>query len=515
MPRRRIAMPPSCPAPAAVLLLLLVVAVPPAPSAAASPRHPSTTAPTTAFGRSSGLGNLTLLGSASMLPGQAAVSLTTNASDAGRALFSNPVRLLLPPPNPRAARAQASFSTRFVFRVVPSPAYGDGLAFIFTSSRTFVGAADGFLGLYDSTLSSSSSSCSAVNTVAVEFDTHLDLALGDPDANHVALDAGSIYSAVSASPGLDLKSGGVPITAWVQYDAPRRRLRAWLSHSASRKHLNPALSITVDFSGLLNDSMYVGFSASNSNKGSALHIINSWSFRTYWPRHTSSVPLAVSPPPPPTPLPSLPAHHHSIVAWLVGQSDQDQDCGVFPSPVNFLNGCCWTAYPFLKFHLYVTVRQSDQDQDCGVFLSLVNFLNGCCWTAYSLIKFHLYGDGQSDQDQDCGVFLSLVNFLNGCCWTAYSFLKSDLYMTVLVCRDGQGRSLVLCTLTQYRALAEPSILLTAPAGLAAATTLWFALVHTVPCRSLLSKESTLSARLKEKDAVMEKQARLVILTCRR
>lgn len=152
----------------------------------------------------------------------------------------------------------------------------------------------------------------------MEFDTHLDLALGDADANHVALDAGSIYSAVSASPGLDLKSGGVPITAWVQYDAPRRRLRAWLSHSASRRHLNPALSITVDLSELLNDTMFVGFSASNSNKGSALHIINSWSFRTYWPRHTSSGPLAASPPPPSTPLPSLPAHHHSIVAWLVG-----------------------------------------------------------------------------------------------------------------------------------------------------------------------------------------------------
>uniref|UniRef100_A0A453T424 Protein RUPTURED POLLEN GRAIN 1 n=1 Tax=Aegilops tauschii subsp. strangulata TaxID=200361 RepID=A0A453T424_AEGTS len=24
------------------------------------------------------------------------------------------------------------------------------------------------------------------------------------------------------------------------------------------------------------------------------------------------------------------------------------------------------------------------------FLSLVNFLNGCCWTAYALIKFDLY-----------------------------------------------------------------------------------------------------------------------------
>ena len=24
------------------------------------------------------------------------------------------------------------------------------------------------------------------------------------------------------------------------------------------------------------------------------------------------------------------------------------------------------------------------------FLSLVNFLNGCCWTAYALIKFDIY-----------------------------------------------------------------------------------------------------------------------------
>uniref|UniRef100_A0ACD5TGE1 Uncharacterized protein n=2 Tax=Avena sativa TaxID=4498 RepID=A0ACD5TGE1_AVESA len=306
-------MPPSS---TTVIFFLLLLAVPLLPTAAAKGRRASTTA-TSSYRRISWASNLTLLGSASILPGAVAIALTTNSSDgigAGRALFSEPVRLLLPPLDPHDAPAQASFSTRFTFRIAPSPSYGDGLAFILTSSRSFLGASNGFLGLYPSASASDDGELADVSTVAVELDTHRNVALRDPDGNHVALDAGSIFSLASASPGVDLKAG-VPITAWVEYRAPLRRLRAWLSYSPSRRPEKAALSVDVDLSGLLRAYMYAGFSASNG-EGFALHVIESWTFRTFGFPNSSRASASPIPSPPPkdqasfkSPLP-LPANHH-------------------------------------------------------------------------------------------------------------------------------------------------------------------------------------------------------------
>jgi hypothetical protein len=223
--------------------------------------------------------NLTLLGSATLLPGEASVALTTNSSDgigAGRALYSVPVCLLLPPLDPRAAPAHASFHTRFTFRIVPSPSYGDGLAFILTSSRTFLGGSNGYLGMYPSAATGEHAD---VSTVAVELDTHRDVALRDPDGDHVALDAGSIFSLASASPGVVDLRGSIPVTAWVEYKSTPGRLRAWLSNSTSHRTRNPQLSVDIDLAPLLRAEMYVGFAASNG-EGTALHIVDvdTWTF---------------------------------------------------------------------------------------------------------------------------------------------------------------------------------------------------------------------------------------------
>ncbi|VAH20296.1 unnamed protein product [Triticum turgidum subsp. durum] len=322
-------MPPPHPSTLFLLpLLLLAVHLPPAAAAAADSRHASTAA-TSSYRRISWASNLTLLGSASILPGALAVALTTNSSDgigAGRALFSEPVRFLLPRPDPGAAPAQASFSTRFTFRITPSPSYGDGIAFVLTSSRTFLGASNGFLGLFPSASASDDDGEPAdVHTVAVELDTHRDVALRDPDGNHVALDAGSIFSVASASPGVDLKAG-VPITAWIEYRAPRRRLRAWLSYSSSRKPDKAALSVDVDLSGLLLTYMYAGFSASNG-EGAALHVVESWTFRTFGFPNTSHASASPIPSPPPKdqaslksplPLPKDHHHHHNLFYTVLG-----------------------------------------------------------------------------------------------------------------------------------------------------------------------------------------------------
>lgn len=308
------------------LLLLLAIHLPPAGAAAAAAKHrrasESAPAPPASYLLVSWASNLTLLGSASLHPGATAVALTTPSRDgvgAGRALFSEPVRLFVP-----SSSAAASFSTRFTFRITPAPTYGDGLAFLLTSSRTFLGASNGFLGLFPSSSASEEGEADlrGVTTVAVEFDTHRDVALRDPDGNHVALDAGSIFSVASASPGVDFRAG-VPITAWVEYRAPRRRLSVWLSYSSFRRPEKPALSADADLSGLLRTYMYAGFSASNGN-GAALHVIERWTFRTFGFANSSRAPppaqpnKALLPPNKPLLLTGNHQHHHLIYKVLGG-----------------------------------------------------------------------------------------------------------------------------------------------------------------------------------------------------
>ncbi|XP_015689176.2 L-type lectin-domain containing receptor kinase S.7 [Oryza brachyantha] len=294
------------------LLFLLLLAVCPLSAAAASN---VAAAPASSYRRISWASNLTLLGSASRLPDAAGVALTTPSRDgvgAGRALFSEPVRLLLPYDAASASSSgpatPASFSTRFTFRITPSPSYGDGLAFLLTSSRSFLGASNGFFGLFPSSSASDESELRDVSTVAVEIDTHLDAALHDPDGNHVALDAGSIFSVASAHPGVDLKAG-VPITAWVEYRAPHRRLKVWLSYSPTRRPEKPALSADVDLSGLLRTYMYAGFSASNGN-GAALHVIERWTFRTFGFPNSSHAPPPTKNIGPTSPNQPPPPRHH-------------------------------------------------------------------------------------------------------------------------------------------------------------------------------------------------------------
>jgi hypothetical protein len=74
---------------------------------------------------------------------------------------------------------------------------------------------------------------------------------------------------------LDLTSGN-PIQAWVDYDSVKNQLEVRLSPS-STKPIYPILSIDIDLSSILNDSMYVGFSSSTGMLTST-HYVLGWSF---------------------------------------------------------------------------------------------------------------------------------------------------------------------------------------------------------------------------------------------
>lgn len=256
--------------------------------------YPSLSISTFTRSRISWTSNITLLGDASLLNSSISLtSLNTSGSHAGHALYSAPIRFLHP-----ETRAAASFSTRFTFSIIPSPSFGDGLAFLITSDPLFVGSSNGFFGLFNP-----GTDCTSEHSaIAVEFDTNLDALLRDLDGNHVAVDVCSIFSSASSSAvsaDLDLKKW-VPMTAWVEYHAQDKELQVWLSYSSKHRPANPLLVAGLDLSGLLHEFMYVGFSASNG-PGTALHLINRWSFRTFG-LNTSTTYYSPSPTSHPSPL---------------------------------------------------------------------------------------------------------------------------------------------------------------------------------------------------------------------
>ncbi|GAV70174.1 Pkinase domain-containing protein/Lectin_legB domain-containing protein [Cephalotus follicularis] len=118
--------------------------------------------------------------------------------------------------------------------------------------------------------------------VAVEFDTTFDPSLGDINGNHIGIDANSVISFASVdavSGGIDLKTGK-KITAWIEYRDSVQLMRVWVGYSPKIKPPSPVLVAQIDLSKQLREYMHVGFSASNG-QGSAIHLVDSWRFRTY------------------------------------------------------------------------------------------------------------------------------------------------------------------------------------------------------------------------------------------
>ncbi|XP_042479702.1 L-type lectin-domain containing receptor kinase S.6 [Macadamia integrifolia] len=227
--------------------------------------------------------NVTLLGDASFRNGS--ISLTQEIScaysshsssscGAGRALCASPIRFL-----DAVTNTAVSFWSRFSFSVIPSSSsssvFGDGLTFMITSSDGVPCHSAGHMGLLNCATNKQES------FVAVEFDTNLDPSLGDLNDNHVALDINSVISFASVDAGtmgISLKSGR-RMTAWIEYRDREKMLRVWLSYSPFRPAV-PILDVGLDLSDHLQEFMHVGFSASNG-RGSALHLIDKWQFRTY------------------------------------------------------------------------------------------------------------------------------------------------------------------------------------------------------------------------------------------
>ncbi|XP_027107003.1 L-type lectin-domain containing receptor kinase IV.1-like [Coffea arabica] len=181
-----------------------------------------------------------------------------------------------------------SFSTQFVFAIKPEPSgqTGHGLAFVIAPTRGLPGGLPTqFLGLFND-----STNGNATNHVfAVELDTIQTHEFQDINDNHVGIDINSLISTVSQPASylpndrnsfhnLSLSSAQ-PMQLWVEYDGENKRIDVTLAPIAAAKPTTPLLSLSHDLSPILQQTMYVGFSASTGSLAVADHFVLGWSFK--------------------------------------------------------------------------------------------------------------------------------------------------------------------------------------------------------------------------------------------
>ncbi|KAL7169216.1 hypothetical protein ACSBR2_034288 [Camellia fascicularis] len=161
----------------------------------------------------------------------------TNASfsqQTGHAFYNNAVQFK----NSTNNGSVISFSTTFIFAIVPEYTGGSGMAVVISPSKKLQGALPGYLGLFDDTNIGTSSN----HIVAVELDTFqdFDMEIRDKDSNHVGIDINGLKSIKSARAGyfpagkngnftdLNLQSGD-PMQVWVEYNGIDKQLNVTLS----------------------------------------------------------------------------------------------------------------------------------------------------------------------------------------------------------------------------------------------------------------------------------------------
>ncbi|XP_059458492.1 L-type lectin-domain containing receptor kinase S.4-like, partial [Corylus avellana] len=186
----------------------------------------------------------------------------------GHAFYSNPIQFK------NSSGEVMSFSTSFAFAIIPQPGKqgGDGLAFAISPTKGIPGAnAGSYIGLFNSSNNGNFSN----RILAVEFDTYMNEELGETNNNHVAVDINSIISNKSVPVPFNLTSGQV-IQAWIDYNSPTNQLNVRIVMD-SAKPSSILLSSKVDLSQILNEYMYIGFSAGTGLLTSS-HYIMGWSF---------------------------------------------------------------------------------------------------------------------------------------------------------------------------------------------------------------------------------------------
>ncbi|GMH30103.1 hypothetical protein Nepgr_031946 [Nepenthes gracilis] len=200
----------------------------------------------------------------------------------GHAFYPNPITFR----NSSSSNASAaSFSTTFVFAIIPQyPTLGgDGIVFVLSPTRGLPGSLPSqWLGLFNDTTNGNSN-----HVIGVELDTILNSEFGDINDNHVGIDINSLHSNVSAPASYLVDNStdhrnltlisGKPMRAWIEYDGNQKRMNVTIAPVDIGKPKIPLLSLSIDLSPIIKETMYVGFSSSTGSILST-HYILGWSF---------------------------------------------------------------------------------------------------------------------------------------------------------------------------------------------------------------------------------------------
>lgn len=223
---------------------------------------------------------------ATVIKPSGALRLTNKSHDAiGHAFFGSPLRMLNT--SSSALSRVSSFSTYFVFQIVPADHHrgGYGLAFTLSPSPRFPGGeGEHYLGV----LNSSNDGNSSNHIFMVEFDTVNGFSEEtDKNGNHVGINVNSMHSTAS-EPAAYYKNGSdakeemdlekEPVQVWIDYDGANKVLNVTVSPIDVQRPSRPLMVHNIDLSEVIKDEMYAGFSASTDQKRSA-HYVLGWSLR--------------------------------------------------------------------------------------------------------------------------------------------------------------------------------------------------------------------------------------------
>ncbi|KAG7549120.1 Protein kinase domain [Arabidopsis thaliana x Arabidopsis arenosa] len=253
----------------------------------------TTETPITEFifrGFSGNQSNIVTTGAATIKPDGLLRLTDRNSNVTGTSFYHKPVRLLETNTSSTNATVR-SFSTSFVFVIIPTSSSNGGFGFTFTLSptpdRTGAESAQ-YLGL----LNKGNDGNLTNHVFAVEFDTVQGFKDGaDRTGNHIGLNFNSLTSDVqepvvyydNADPDrkedFPLQSGD-PIRAILDYDGPTQTLNLTVyPANLKSRPVRPLISRPVPkLSQIVQEEMYVGFTAATGRDQSSAHYIMGWSF---------------------------------------------------------------------------------------------------------------------------------------------------------------------------------------------------------------------------------------------
>ncbi|XP_028764539.1 lectin-domain containing receptor kinase VI.3-like [Neltuma alba] len=203
----------------------------------------------------------------------------------------------------------SSFSTSFVFSIVPSASGpgGFGLAFVIAPSTQFPWSSPGhLLGLVNSSNDGNPSN----HLFIVEFDTVNGYgSQADSKGNHIGVNINGMNSNVN-EPAAYFKEGteaqkeefimeeSDAVQAWIDYDGDEKIVNVTIAPaSLPTKPSKALISRSIDLQEVLKDTMYVGFSASTGESKASSHYILGWSFSMNGPSAALNRSKLPEPPP--------------------------------------------------------------------------------------------------------------------------------------------------------------------------------------------------------------------------